>query len=228
VWISTEKGDRLRYALGVRARNSATLLIILVVFLFAGPFLRTEFKAHIAQVAITVLMLGMVYGVSYSRRTLVIGVCLAVPAVVLGWGGSTTGWENVTVAGVVFNLLLIGYVCFLMSKHFWRQHKVTPEMLREAVIVYLLIGTAWAMTYVLIEHFDPAALNGLGSGDAKFSDILYFSFVTLTTLGYGDISPASPGAQSVAVLQALVGQIYLTFIVARLVGLHIASEVTQD
>ena len=83
----------------------------------------------------------------------------------------------------------------------------------------------WALTYIVIDILDPTAFEQLAvSAWAGGTDYVYFSFVTLTTLGYGDITPLTPVAQTLAWLEAVVGQLYLAILVARLVGLHIVHS----
>ena len=84
----------------------------------------------------------------------------------------------------------------------------------------------FAMLHGLVDHLSPGSYNIVGaSGDVRnhLSDLFYFSVVTLTTLGYGDFLPLSQAAKTLVSIEALTGQLYLTVIVARLVGLHIAT-----
>jgi hypothetical protein len=109
---------------------------------------------------------------------------------------------------------------------------VTGDRIAGAVVVYLLLGLVWMLIYALIAilHPDGFRLPGdlvdqLGEG-GEFT-FLFFSFVTLTTLGYGDITPLTPAGQTAAWLEAATGQLYLTILVARLVALHIAHSGLQ-
>lgn len=110
--------------------------------------------------------------------------------------------------------------------------RVTANTLCASLCAYLLIGVIFAQIYSLVLHVDPAALSfpesatshgGLRVGEAGATELIYFSFVTLTTLGYGDITPQRPIMMTIAMGEAVVGQIYLAVLVARLVGLHIAT-----
>ena len=94
-----------------------------------------------------------------------------------------------------------------------------------AACIYLLSGTIWGIVFSLLQAFTPGAFEGLSTGDpsAQLRELIYFAFVTLTTLGYGDIAPVTPVARTVAYLVAILGQMYLTVLVAALVGLHIAG-----
>ena len=115
-------------------------------------------------------------------------------------------------------MCILGYVL--------RSGRVTIDRIFAAVCVYMLIGFAWTFAYALLEEIAPgsfAALPEIGRNDdvARVLRLRYFSFMTLTTVGYGDILPRSSAARTMAVLEAVMGQIYLMVLVARLVGLHI-------
>jgi voltage-gated potassium channel len=109
---------------------------------------------------------------------------------------------------------------------------ITTNKIIGSINIYLLLGIIWAEFYVFIAYVDPSAFNGieLSAAEGLGSDFIYFSFVTLTTLGYGDISPASDVTRAVAYLEAICGQFYLTILVASLVGAHLADQnnVNQD
>ncbi len=97
---------------------------------------------------------------------------------------------------------------------------VDINIITGSVALYLIIGLIWATIYTLLVQLSPEAITGLEAGD--WSDILsamtYFSFVTLTTLGYGDISPVSPIARVLVILEAVTGMFYFAIVVASLVG----------
>jgi len=103
---------------------------------------------------------------------------------------------------------------------------IDANRLLGAVAVYLLIGLQWAVVYLAILEIDPTAFNGTepGSWGQSFHELVYFSFVSLTTLGYGDISPASPVTRFLVYLEAIIGQLYLAIMVAGLVGVGISSR----
>ncbi|NCF62054.1 MAG: two pore domain potassium channel family protein [Gammaproteobacteria bacterium] len=89
-----------------------------------------------------------------------------------------------------------------------------------AVALYLMLGLIWSIFYVILLEFSPQALKGIEAGNwyDNLPSTTYFSFVTLTTLGYGDISPVKPIAEVLVILEAVVGMLYLAVIVASLVG----------
>ena len=117
-----------------------------------------------------------------------------------------------------FSVTILGYVL--------RGTRVTLDKIFAAICVYMFIGYAWTFAYALVEELEPSAFVALSRSSpndyvARILELRYFSFATLTTVGYGDIVPHSAAARTLAVLEAVTGQIYLTVLVARLVGLHI-------
>ncbi len=104
--------------------------------------------------------------------------------------------------------------------------EINTNRLVGAICVYLLLGVIWALAYSLLEFAAPSSFTGIGMGDAAGWDSswIYFSFVTLTTLGYGDITPVSETARSLVYLQAIAGQFYIAVLVAGLVSAYISDK----
>jgi hypothetical protein len=103
-----------------------------------------------------------------------------------------------------------------------RAGAVTRHQIQGAVAAYLLLGFAWAAAYEFLSLRDPAAFTGLAG--AAGSPWTYYSLVTLTTMGYGDITPVSPAARSLAVAEALTGQMYIAILISRLVALSMTRR----
>jgi len=155
-------------------------------------------------------------------------VVLGIMAFVFHLVGKILGGAPQRQEGVVI-LITIGlgsYAVFLfisvgaMIGKIFTQTQVTKDIIRGGIAVYFLLGIFWACLYRLLLHFDPQAL-AISNNDGKFSTMLYFSFTTLTTLGYGDIVPVAWQARSLTILESTIGQIYMTVLIARLVGLHL-------
>jgi voltage-gated potassium channel Kch len=100
---------------------------------------------------------------------------------------------------------------------------VNVHRIQGAVAAYLLLGLSWALAYELVALRVGQAFSGAGLGAAERTSFIYFSFVTLTTVGYGDITPVHPVARSLAVAEALTGQLYPAILLARLVSLATGS-----
>lgn len=103
--------------------------------------------------------------------------------------------------------------------------EVKANVIVGAMAIYLLLGLSWASLYALVLLLEPQAFHGIGmvNGVSDFPDLLYFSYVTLTTLGYGDITPAIPLTRTLAYLEAIAGTFYLAIVVASLIGARLRS-----
>ena len=140
-----------------------------------------------------------------------------------------TGVEAFTRAGeisVVILLVLGTLACF---RDAFRRGPVDRERLAAALSLYLLLGLVFAMIFRVFEELLPGSLHfsvsqSSASEVRPLADMVYFSFVTLATLGYGDIVPLTPAAKGLAILEAIIGQMYLVVVVARLVSLYGSSE----
>jgi voltage-gated potassium channel len=110
----------------------------------------------------------------------------------------------------------------------FRESRVTKDVLFAAIIVYLMMGIMWAGVYAFLSKIDPSSFE-IGSLEKKDPNLIftYYSFVTLTTLGYGDITPMTDITYALAILEAIIGQLFLTVLVARLVALHITHSHEQ-
>ena len=159
-----------------------------------------------------------------SRMTVSLAIMLIMCiVVVLGFA--------LDMAGLNMAHLLI-LLCFLVwvTWQSWHQVFFTGAIdlnkIIGAICIYLLMGLIWAVLYLFIAENVPDSFNGLVQAPwlENLATATYFSFVTITTLGYGDIVPIAPASRSLATLQAVVGQLYLTVIVARLVGLHVVES----
>lgn len=98
---------------------------------------------------------------------------------------------------------------------------ITSDTIKGGISVYFLIGLLWAFLYMIALQINPNTFSHI---DDEMGDCLYYSFATLTTLGPGDISPASVYTKFLAILEAFVGQVYLAIFVALLIGLHIGKK----
>lgn len=132
-------------------------------------------------------------------------------------------------------MLALNFVFFLstfksIAKQILFTDQVTANQIVGSVALFLLLGLVWAFAYLIILQFIPEAFAGIKSQSwvNNFSHIAYFSFVTLTTLGYGDISPITPLSQVLTYLEAIAGLFYMAIVVSSLVSAHIAHKGTQN
>jgi voltage-gated potassium channel len=137
----------------------------------------------------------------------------------------STQWWSLGTSSVAF-ILLTGCVIVVLA-YIFRSPRVTLDVMLAAVTAYLLIAFSFAAIYSLVFHLDSQSFRlpewiERGSVEAVRTEMVYFSLVTLATLGYGDILPSSPFTQMLAVLEAVIGQFFMTVLVAWLVGMFIS------
>ena len=241
-------GQRGSAASGIREYRFAILLCALILMMVSSPVIRafaSGVRRTRGDIAVTILfsfvVLSAVFAVSRSRKQQVVALLLAVPAVV---AQGASAWRptdhGIAVASHVLGILFLGYAVVLVARFLFSGDRVTPDVICASLCVYLLLGVAWAIAYSLIAHLEPGSFvfSFVEGGDADLMRFggrrtfisIYYSLVTMSTLGYGDIIPTSSSARACAALQAVVGPLYLTVLVARLVGLHVsqASEKEQE
>lgn len=131
----------------------------------------------------------------------------------------------VGISYAVSNLLFLTATTLVVLGDVLRGHRVTVDRILGAVCVYLLLGITFGFYFYLLHAVTGTPAITHPAPDTPFvAQYLYFSFTTLTTLGYGDLAPVGAFAQLGASVEAVTGQIYLTILVARLVGLHISQS----
>lgn len=130
------------------------------------------------------------------------------------------------VAAILINLVFVGAVIVFAIRHIFSNEQVNFDVLLESASIYLLLGILFSFAFTLVDYLVPHSFNGLSEDhvrgtSALFSSFLYYSFVTLTTLGYGDITPLSQLARALSIIEAIAAQLFVTIFIARLVGLHL-------
>jgi hypothetical protein len=178
----------------------------------------------VAMVYLSIIIALRIINPSRVRRHLAImGIALAV-------GVIAAAIDNQGLMGVPLMLsLLYGFYGVAVILPFvLSQRIVTLSVILGAICVYVFIGNVFATIYGFGAAVDPGVFDPPQDASATTTRFGYFSFVTLTTLGYGDITPAAAWIRSVAVVEALIGQIFLVVLVARLVGMHIAQRPPEE
>lgn len=173
-------------------------------------------------------LIALVNLAARSRRSLVIAALLGVPALLLQWLVPTEAVRVLRAASYLPGLALDVFVLILMLRHIFLAERVGPVTLFMAVNCYLLIGVIWAGALILCEAFQPGSFRGLSTNPAEAAiDLYYFSFVTLATLGYGDITPVAPLARSLSIAEVLCGVLFTGIIMARLISLYTEEKLEQ-
>ncbi len=177
------------------------------------------------------LVLALYGGVSVTlKRPIVMWTTIVLGVIFVGsyWLSAAIDTRELRVWSGAWGAAFFWFVALVIMKHiFFERSRVNMDLIYGAISVYLLIGSGFGELYQAFALSDPNTFNGIeitGDYDKVARSMSYYSFVTLTTLGYGDITPAAHHAKVLAYVEAIIGQLYLTILVARLVGTYIAQS----
>ena len=207
--------------------RSSTLLAAILVVLFSAPFLGPSFLARVlVSLVLTVTILAALHGAVRRRWVFVVTGLLAALGFLAGVLADLVPSVAPPALRYLSTVVVLSVVAVVMLLDTLRRPHVTIEQVSGALAVYLLIGLIWGHLYVVLDGMWPGSLAFATpslSEESKLGACIYFSYVTLTTLGYGDIQPVTAQARSLALSEAVLGQLYLAALVARIVGIHVAS-----
>lgn len=212
---------------GLRDHRYALLFASLLLTISIGPLLEAlDFGRLLMEVFLAVSLLAAVMptAVVSQRRVFYALVALATLLRAL-----SPHYESSTIplVGALLWAVIAVVAAVRCVRHALSGTRVDSERLCAALSAYLLLGVCWGVAYAAVARVYPQALLVAGAPPAHpltLADTLYFSFVTLATLGYGDLTPTGPVTRGLAIFEAIVGQLYLAILVARLVGLQTAAH----
>ena len=205
-------------------RRFTYFLISLVLTLFVLPLAANNQAFNSVFILfLSISILAGVFAMSRERTFIRLALLVGVPAILAKWITYVFYTDTGDVFGYVFSIIFFGIFAFFLLVNLVKFEKITGDTIAGAISIYLLIGFAFAFAYLLMEQMHPGSFyfnidikpNGL-----NLMDYVYFSFVTMTTMGYGDITPVTPTLQSLAYFEALIGSIYIVVFIARLVSIY--------
>jgi hypothetical protein len=200
----------------------ATLISLIVLF----PYLaKTGLSTVIFRLLSALTFVAAVYAVSDKRAQWITGIFLALPTAILNtWFTFHPGSSSLAVISLVSTLMFLSFTLITLLRAVLRAETVTRDTIYGALSVYLLMAFVWGIAYLLLETLQPGGLSmdiaRHPNHKVDWFDCMFYSFVTLTSLGYGDMVPISPQCRSLSVLEAVSGIMYVAVLVARLVGLY--------
>jgi hypothetical protein len=214
-------------------RRFFALLIALLVLVVIYPIVHDSLGTRLVyDVSVTFVFVAAIRSLFAERVVRIFALVLGLPTLVAVWIDSAyhhTPSPAVAlafhVAAVVFDVFMI--VSILRIIH--RETRITADGVYGAFCGYLLIGMAFSQLYCAIDLVRPDSFQGnLGSSSyERRHGLVYFSYITLATVGYGDVAPVSGPARGVAVTEALVGQFYIAAFVAELIGKRVAQVLSE-
>lgn len=196
-----------------------TLLGLLLFGIFVSPWLIEKglFSDLLIEVVFALILITGVFTIPCSSRTLKCGILLlgffAVAIRILD-KYNQSNFAIVILDNTVGVITLIAF-SVLLTKHFLVDKALLRHRITAAVAVYLIFGVLFARLYEMIDLLNPSAFN---SEHLHLFSFIYFSFVTLTTMGYGDIVPVGVAARSLAMLEGITGQLYMVILISSLVS----------
>lgn len=201
------------------------LLVSILLYFILRPFLEEYVGISILlDIFLSLILFAGIYAASQKRYLLVIGLLLGLPPFITLWLLHFVKSPALILAENSFMILFFAYTMVIFLSYLFAEEEVTLDVIMAAVCVYFFIGLMWGFVFCLMEILQPGSFRGGQGQAAAVSDLIYYSFVTQTTLGYGDITPATAPARSLSLLEAIIGQLYLAVLVARLVGIHISQS----
>jgi hypothetical protein len=205
------------------------LLIALAVLLICAPFLDELEGGHlILSVLFSLVLLAAVIAVVDRKRSLAIALLLAVPAITARWINNFRPELVHPATFLVLALLLLAFVIGHLLHFILHATVVTVEVLCASIAAYLMLGLMWTVAYWLVDQLTPGGAFSLNTsrGTQSMNGFtgFYFSFITLSTVGYGDITPVSRAARWLAAMEAMTGLLYVAVLIARLVSVYSSAK----
>lgn len=205
------------------------LLTVMLLRLFASPLLHGGPGDVVASFFFFYIVFLIVQSYRLKRSLFIFFVAIAAlgffldVVLTLGWISISAITPTVLTIELIYGLFF-GSATLLILRAILRTSQVTMDIVRGGICVYLLLGYFWAVLYSIVETIDPQAFSSPLLINNSATKMIYYSFVTLTTLGFGDVVPISPMASTLTILEALVGQLYPTIFIALLVGGYLSNQ----
>jgi|JI9StandDraft_1071089.scaffolds.fasta_scaffold03133_10 voltage-gated potassium channel len=201
------------------------LLWLLALFIFR-PFTHQVFYVGGWKLCLSLVILSSIFNIHHTPTVKTIASCLAVPAVILSWLDLAYPGPLFFISNAFVTALFL-FICTISILYdVVLRAKVTLETLRGVICAYFMIAFAFAYSYYLVEYIFPNSFHLAGPPASiydyahYFSQFLYFSFGTLLAIGYGDITALKSVAQTLAILEGIIGQFYIAILVARIVSVY--------
>jgi hypothetical protein len=202
------------------------IILAIMAVLLVNPFIRPLGKSgyFFATLLLAMIPLASFHALNKDRNRAVIILFICTPFVVLDGINMFFTNRYLMVVAYSFGTILYFYIIILLVRNLLSQRVITANLIYCAISIYLLIGIMWAGIYVVLEGLSPDSFSGI----SETSDLLYFSFVPLTTVGFGDVAPLSILSKRLAVFESAMGGIYMAVIIALIVGRYMSLQSRQD
>lgn len=214
--------------LGTFRYSAIELLGALIVLFAITPFVELFPHGDLVEAALlTLVMVSAVLAVGGRSKTLGVALLLVIPAVTARWANHLRPDLIHPFVGLVATMVFFIFVVAFLLRFILRSPRVDANVICAAISGYLMLGMLWVPAYAMVVQLSTGAFTtsmAAGAGRALSSfDCFYFSFATLCTVGYGDITPVSKAARMLAVMEAITGLFYMAVLISRLVSVYSAA-----
>lgn len=203
------------------------LLIFLLLYIFGSPFLvHFPSLAILAHLCLSIALLLSVYAIKKEQGHRTRAMVFLLPVLILYWCALYDLIGSGRIYSYILLCLFLGLLVFTFGSQISKFKTITLNTIVATLCLYLVIGLFWGALYALLNELVPGSYSGVlleNTEGSKFNLFIYFSIVTLTTLGYGDITPQTLEASSLCQLEAIVGQFFTAVVIAWLVGSYASS-----
>jgi len=206
--------------------NLAVFLVLLVAVAFVFPALGLG-SEHTSLYGISAFSVLLFFGIAIAwgqPRLFSLSCCVGSVALAVRW---ISWWRPTPRLGIwsdACTLASVVTITVILLRQVFRSGPVTAMRIQGAIAIYLCFGMAWASAYHIVDHLVPGSFRANFGGLNSSGEWIFYSFVTLTSVGYGDTVPVGQIARSLSILEVLTGQLFLAVTIARLVALQIVDS----
>lgn len=204
------------------------LLLFLCLMIGLKPFLNEYIERDLlADIFLLGVLMSGVYALDRDPIALRISSSIAFIIILLRLFVHTDIGKlyhsNLFQAETILTALFIAQLLWIILTHILTEQEVSSDTVLGGACAFVLFGFLWGYAYFILNTLEPNSLSANTTLAKELSDYIYFSFITLTSTGYGDILPITQKARGLAILEAITGQLYLAIMISRLVSLHLSS-----
>jgi voltage-gated potassium channel len=215
-----------------RHRFAILFMLLLCVMLIPPYFEEAVWIGKFWRGLFTCVLLWALYTVAGSRRVLILALLVLIPTIGSTWLADPEHERYVAYLDNVTNIIYFALICAFMGQYILTTRKVTLEVIFASMCLYMMVAVLWAAIYTNLELYYSNAFTFRGqfaeeagiTKDAIYGHMIYYSFVTISTLGYGDTLPIHRVAQNWSGVEAMLGQFYIAIIIARLVSVYTVEQ----
>lgn len=205
------------------------LLILITLLVIFRPYGAQIVHLAVWQLLLTCTLLSAIFNANHTRKVKILVTVLACPTVLLCWANLFHPVGIIFIGNIIFIVIFMTICSASVISNVVVRARVTLETLRGVVGAYFMVAILFAYIYYLIEFITPGSFliphqaTNIFSYAEDLSELIYFSFITLLTIGYGDVVPLKSYSQTAVIIEGIIGQFYIAILVARIVSVYTFS-----